>query len=70
MSYLKEHDEHVAEQGSWSASIVYVESTLGALQVEQCDSCPLLMVRCEHRFNTWNEAGTVLSCNLCGADGT
>lgn len=70
MSYLKEHDDHVAQNGHWSASIVYVESTLGVIQVEQCSECPLMFVRCDHKHNTWNEEGTVLTCDLCGVDGT
>lgn len=71
MSYLKAHDEHVAEPGTvFSFGVVYLSSYLGTLQIGVCDQCPFMAVQCTHEHNEWNEEGTVLTCNLCGADGT
>ena len=71
MSYLKEHDEHVSVLFSpLSYSVVYLSSYLGTLELELCDQCPFVKPRCTHENNTWNEAGTQLTCNLCGVGGT
>lgn len=70
MSYLREHDEHVAREDSWSVDVLYIESHLGTVMIEACDQCPLCYVSCTHEHCTWNDAGTVLSCNLCGTDAT
>lgn len=70
MSYLREHDEHVDRDGGFSADCLTVTSYLGTIEIESCDRCPHLWVRCVHQHNTWNSAGTQLTCDLCGVDGT
>lgn len=70
MSYLKEHDQHVAERGGWSADVVYLSSYLGEVDIDSCDRCPYLEARCIHKYNSWNVEGTILTCNLCGKEGT
>lgn len=70
MSYLREHDEHVARTGGFSADYVTATSSLGTIQIETCDRCPILWARCIHERNTWNAARTQLTCDLCGVDGT
>jgi hypothetical protein len=70
MSYLREHDEHIARSGGFSADYVTATSWLGTIEIESCDSCPLLWVRCIHEHNTWNTDGSQLTCDLCGVDGT
>lgn len=70
MAYLREHEIHVAEDRHWSASVFYMENLLGAVQVEACTKCDHVEVQCEHKKNTWNADGTVLTCMLCGADVT
>jgi hypothetical protein len=72
MSYLKEHDEHVATDLGWTAEVVYVECYLGTLMIEHCDQCPLMYVTCLHRRNEWEgpKEDQRLICQLCGVDGT
>jgi len=70
MSYLREHDEHVQRDGGFSADYLTVTSYLGTVEVESCDQCPLVAVRCTHERNTWNADEAQLTCDLCGVDGT
>lgn len=70
MAYLKEHDEHIATDLWYTASVVYVSSSLGSILIEECDVCGYLDVACEHKRNEWNDEGTHLYCILCGVDGT
>ncbi len=82
MSYLKEHDEHRRANGGFSADMVLVTSSLGTIEVEQCDTCGYYLVRCLHEKNTWHDAdgqplplsrvmnGEHLLCDLCGEEGT
>jgi hypothetical protein len=70
VSYLKEHDDHISLYGHYSNDVLYISTFLGSVMVEICDRCGYLVPRCEHQHNSWNPEGTILSCNLCGADGT
>lgn len=71
MSLLKEHDDHVAHNGMYSASIWELVSVDGMWLVEVCNQCDnITHITCQHTINKWNEEGTVLTCQSCGADGT
>jgi hypothetical protein len=48
-----------------------VENPHGAWDVEICVNCGSQVSKhCAHEINTWNEEGTVLTCDNCGIDGT
>lgn len=52
-------------------SIFEVENEHGVWGVEICNNCGTLVQRaCPHVSNSWNEEGTVLTCDNCGMDGT
>jgi hypothetical protein len=70
VSYLREHDEHVDRDLWFSADYATVTSSLGTIEIESCNACPMLWVRCIHERNTWDAEGTQLACDLCGVDGT
>lgn len=71
MSYSSKHDDHVANgPGHISYDVSYLSSGLGRLMIKECDQCGYLIPLCQHEKNTWNEAGTRLTCDLCGEDGT
>lgn len=71
MAYLKAHEDHVARDGWYRSSVRYESSPLGSVMIEECDAgCGQVAVHCEHQRNTWNADGTVLTCDLCGTDGT
>lgn len=70
MSYLREHDEHVQQDGGWSAVIINISGPLGTISADVCEKCDYQIAWCTHERNSWNIAGTELTCDLCGADGT
>lgn len=70
MSYLRAHDEHVAREAWESFNVITMKGPLGDLFVEYCTQCPLMKAFCLHTQNGWNDEGTVLTCYLCGEDGT
>jgi hypothetical protein len=70
VSYLLEHDKHYQNNEYPIYWVLYLESYLGGIQIEQCSICPYMFVMCEHKYNNWNEEGTQLTCDLCGEDGT
>jgi hypothetical protein len=70
VAYLREHEVHVAADGGYTASVMYMENIDGRIMVEACRKCDHVKVTCEHLHNSWNAADTQLTCNLCGADGT
>jgi hypothetical protein len=72
MSYLKEHDDHVAKNGGASLAAVSLISYLGEITLLICNDCPYEKFYCEHVFNDWvgEEPTAVLICRLCGTDGT
>jgi hypothetical protein len=70
VSLLKEHDDHVHLEGWASYDVVYVESHLGKLMIEACDQCEFIQVYCLHAVCLWSDDDTVLTCQLCGQDGT
>lgn len=50
---------------------VVVENPHGAWEVIVCVNCgEAHEAHCQHRSSTWNAAGTVLTCDNCGIDGT
>lgn len=52
-------------------TIIEVENKHGVWGVEICDNCGAQVAKeCAHVSNTWNEAGTALTCDNCGKDGT
>lgn len=65
-----EHEKHVTENGYGSSTIKYVEHRDGFVMLEICDECSCVMAFCEHEQNKWNDDGIVLTCMLCGLDGT
>jgi hypothetical protein len=42
----------------------------GDLMLEICEECHEVVAYCEHSKNSWDDEGTVLSCDLCGLDVT
>lgn len=70
VSYIRQHDEHVKRDRGFSASIVTVMGAIGSIHLEQCESCLHMTIVCLHSRNSWNLSGTVLTCDLCGVDGT
>ena len=52
--------------------LVEVENEHGVWGLEICVNCgqPVLGPQCPHVHSTWNEEGTVLTCDNCGIDGT
>jgi hypothetical protein len=70
LSYLREHDEHVAAELYTGWSLVTVTSYLGTITVTECDACGYLEVFCDHDKNSWDFYGQRLTCDLCGTDGT
>lgn len=44
----------------------------GHLYLEVCcdPKCAHIKTTCQHSKCTWNKAGTVLLCDVCGVDGT
>ncbi len=65
-----QHEAHVRERGYGSGTIRYASSELGTVELEICDECFCVTALCEHEKNSWNDDGTVLTCDLCGVDGT
>lgn len=54
-----------------TCSVFEVENEHGIWGVEICTNCGTLVQReCPHVSNSWNEEGTVLTCDNCGIDGT
>lgn len=48
-----------------------VENAHGAWEVEVCVNCgEQVSKHCAHVHSTWNDEGTVLTCDNCGIDGT
>lgn len=68
--YLKEHEEHVKRNFNQSFWCLTIKGPLGELFVQQCVECPEYRAECLHAYNSWNKECTILSCLLCGADGT
>jgi hypothetical protein len=66
------HGKHVEEDSGWTASVAYAEDPLGngTVIVETCDKCGYQVLTCQHSANAWNQDGTVLTCRLCGTEGT
>lgn len=66
------HERHIIEaEGYFVSNVHYLDNDKGSVQVEFCSECGYVVsCICEHEMNTWNEEGTKLTCNLCGADGT
>lgn len=54
-----------------TSSMFEVENEHGVWGVLICNNCGTLVQReCPHVSNSWNEEGTVLTCDNCGIDGT
>ncbi len=71
MSYLKEHDEHIATEGFATFHVIIVNSFLGEISIEYCMTCGYEIVHCLHKVNTYiNTEDMQLICNLCGEEGT
>lgn len=71
MSYLRVHDEHEATKGFCILSYWQLSNANGTIDIMVCDDCHhIIAVECIHNRNTWNDEGTILSCNMCGADVT
>lgn len=71
------HEAHVLNDGGYRSRVYEpvvknIEGLeVGTVQITFCDVCHIhLNTFCDHSNNTWNEEGTVLSCNLCGEDVT
>lgn len=61
------HDNH---DYTWF-NVVTVSNDNGSVELEICDFCGYIArTTCDHIKNSWNEEGTRLTCDLCGADGT
>lgn len=70
MAYLKEHEVHSAEDGGYTSNVFYMENAQGRVMVEACVKCDHARVSCLHQNMNWDPEGTVLTCDLCGVDGT
>jgi hypothetical protein len=70
MSYLRVHDEHKVTDQVYFLSNWRLMSANGTIEILVCDSCGYITATCIHERNTWNDEGTILSCNMCGADVT
>lgn len=66
MSTPEQHEAH----GWYTARVSYHEDVTGSVIVLTCESCAYAVEHCEHTVNKWNDEGTVLTCQRCGADGT
>jgi hypothetical protein len=66
------HNKHVERDGVVACTFFgdVPINNLGSLCVEICIKCGLIVAYCNHTFNEWNADETVLSCRLCGLDGT
>ena len=44
----------------------------GSIEIEVCANpeCAHIVAMCEHIKCTWNDNGSVLTCDLCGVDAT
>lgn len=63
------HQKHSYPSSSYK--VEYLSNEKGTIEILFCKVCgysPTAM--CEHTKNSWNEEGTKLTCDLCGADGT
>ncbi|MEV8508110.1 hypothetical protein AB0368_25285 [Actinoplanes sp. NPDC051475] len=67
---LSEHAAHARVNGSWTASVSYLDGLEGSAEVQRCEHCPFVFVACEHSRCSWDEHGIVLTCDLCGRDVT
>lgn len=71
-----DHAAHVLEDGGFGgrrgyARVEFGDGKAGLLLIEMCTTCGhVTTAACQHETNTWNDAGTKLTCDLCGADGT
>jgi hypothetical protein len=65
------HQMHVVIDGGYESTISYIsDPARGTIQLDICNICHYITATCEHENNTWNKDGTVLTCDLCGIDGT
>jgi hypothetical protein len=52
-------------------AIVNIKNDHGSWDVVICVDCGVSTERhCPHELNSWNEDGTILTCDNCGIDGT
>lgn len=68
----EKHLQHIKEDGGYTADFygdvpVY---TKGSILIEICNKCSYLSATCNHSNNSWNKEETILTCDLCGSDGT
>lgn len=70
MSWLREHEEHTDLNLVQSFYCLTIKGPLGDLFLQQCIDCPEYKAECLHTYNSWNKECTILSCLLCGVDGT
>lgn len=66
----KGHRAHVATDGVERQEIIYLNTEQGSLILLVCSVCRLIEVHCQHTENSWDSNGEVLTCDLCGIDGT
>jgi len=67
---LKEHTDHVEKGQGTAFNVLYLSSYLGEIEIEVCDDCDFIRIRCTHAVNRWTDGETKLICDLCGADVT
>jgi hypothetical protein len=55
-----------------SEKVIYHDTPYGKVLILVCTDpeCNYSEMHCEHTQNSWNKAGTELTCDLCGEDGT
>lgn len=65
-----EHETHLRRNGHAVSRIRYFENRYGSVMLEICEECHYMTAACEHEENSWNGDGTILTCDLCGVNGT
>ena len=60
------HNAH----GSYTADLMTLSDESGTVTLSICLTCHHIEAYCNHLRNTWDTKGQVLTCDLCGIDGT
>lgn len=70
------HEQHSLADGGSTSMFHTVDAAepnterMGTLTILVCVKCAYIEAICDHVHNSWNEDGTQLTCDFCGADGT
>ena len=68
---LEVHQAHYDTTNFASYTVEYMKNGRGdEVYLEICDQCKYIRASCMHLSNSWNEDGSILTCNFCGIDGT